>query len=128
MKLLLDSHAFLWWVQGTPPFGRRAAAAVSNPENEVVFSIASCWELAIKLGLGKLRLAQTLDQFIPEQLRLNGFSLLDIRLAHAVRVARLPFRHRDPFDRLLAAQALEEDLTIISADRVFRKYDVRVLW
>lgn len=128
MKLLLDTHAFLWWVDGTPALGRRATAAVADPQNEVMFSIASCWELAIKLSLGKLRVAQALDQFIPEQLRLNGFSVLDIRLAHAVRVAELPFRHRDPFDRLLAAQALEEALTIVSADRVFRKYGVSVLW
>ena len=128
MRLLLDTHAFLWWVEGTRPIGRRARAAVSNPDNEVLLSIASCWELAITLSLGKLRLSQTLDRFVPEQLRLNAFSLLDLRLPHVVRVAGLPFRHRDPFDRLLAAQALEDDLTIVSADRVFRKYGVPVIW
>lgn len=128
MKLLLDTHAFLWWVEGTPAVGRRAKAAISNPENEVLFSVASCWELAIKLSLGKLRLGERLERFIPDQLGLNGFSLLDIRLAHVVRVADLPFRHRDPFDRLLVAQALEEDLTVVSADRVFRKYGVAVIW
>lgn len=128
MKLLLDTHAFLWWVEGTPAVGRRARAAVSNPDNDVLFSIASCWELAIKLSLGKLRLAQSLERFIPEQLRLNGFSLLDVQLTHVVRVADLPFRHRDPFDRLLVAQALEDDLTIVSADRVFRQYGVALIW
>jgi PIN domain nuclease of toxin-antitoxin system len=128
VKLLLDTHAFLWWVEGTPAVGRRARAAVSTPENEVLVSMASCWELAIKLSLGKLRLAEGLDRFIPEQLRLNGFALLDIQLSHVSRVAELPFRHRDPFDRLLVAQALEDDLTIVSADRVFRKYGVAVLW
>ena len=128
MRVLLDTHAFLWWVEGTPLVGRRARAAVSDSENEVLVSIASCWELAIKLSLGKLRVIQSLDRFIPEQLRLNGFSLLDIRLSHALRVADLPFHHRDPFDRLLVAQALEDDLTIVSADRVFRQYGVNVLW
>jgi PIN domain nuclease of toxin-antitoxin system len=128
VKLLLDTHAFLWWIEGTPAVGRRARVAVSNPDNEVLFSLASCWELAIKLSLGKLRLAESLDRFIPEQLRVNGFSLLEVQLRHVVRVADLPFRHRDPFDRLLVAQALEDDLTVVSADRVFRKYGVAVLW
>ena len=128
MRLLLDTHAFLWWVEGRPAVGRRALAAVSNPDNEVLFSIASCWELAIKISLGKLRLTQSLDRFIPEQLSLNGFSLLDVALSHVVRVADLSFHHRDPFDRLLAAQALEEELAIVSSDRVFRKYGVTLIW
>ena len=128
MKLLLDTHAFLWWVEGTPSFGRRAKAAVSNSENEVLVSIATCWELAIKLSLGKLRLAQPLDQFIPEQLTLNAFALLDVELRHCVRVADLPFHHRDPFNGLLAAQALEDQLTVVSADRVFRKNGVPLIW
>ena len=128
MKLLLDTHAFLWWVEGTPPLGRRARAAVADPDNEVLFSIASSWELAIKLSLGKLRLTHRLDRFIPEQLALNGFSLLAVELRHVVGVADLPFHHRDPFDRLLAAQALQEQLAIVSTDRVFRRYGVTVIW
>jgi PIN domain nuclease of toxin-antitoxin system len=128
VKLLLDTHAFLWWVEGTPAIGRRARAAVSNPDNEVLLSIASCWEIAIKLSLGRLRLTERLDRFIPEQLTLNGFSLLAVELRHVVRVAGLPFHHRDPFDRLLATQALEEGLALVSADRVFRKYGVTVVW
>jgi PIN domain nuclease of toxin-antitoxin system len=126
--MLLDTHAFLWWIEGTPALGRRAKAAVANPDNEVLFSIASCWELAIKLSLGKLRVPGSLDRFIPEQLTLNGFALLDAELRHVLRVARLPFHHRDPFDRLLAAQALEDQLAIVSADRVFRKYGVTTVW
>lgn len=128
MKLLLDTHAFLWWVEGTPAVGRRAAAAVSDPDNEIFLSVASCWELAIKLSLRKLRLARPLERFIPEQLSRNHFSLLDVQLKHVVRVADLPFRHRDPFDRLLVAQALEDELAIVSADRVFRKYGVTLVW
>jgi PIN domain nuclease of toxin-antitoxin system len=128
VKLLLDTHAFLWWVEGTPALGRRARAAVSNPDNEVFFSIASCWELAIKLSLGKLRLTQRLERFIPEQLTRNGFVLLGVELRHVLRVADLPFHHRDPFDRVLVAQALQDQLAIVSADRVFRKYGVTVVW
>jgi PIN domain nuclease of toxin-antitoxin system len=128
VKLLLDTHAFLWWVEGTPALGRRARAAVSNPDNEVFFSIASCWELAIKLSLGKLRLTQRLERFIPEQLTRNGFVLFGVELRHVLRVADLPFHHRDPFDRVLVAQALQDQLAIVSADRVFRKYGVTVVW
>lgn len=128
MKLLLDTHAFLWWVEGTPALGRRARAAVANPDNEVFISIASCWELAIELSLGKLRLTRRLDRFIPEQLTLNGFSLFAVELRHVVGVADLPFHHRDPFDRLLVAQALQDQLAIVSADRVFRRYGVTVIW
>jgi PIN domain nuclease of toxin-antitoxin system len=128
VKLLLDTHAFLWWVEGAPALGRRAKAAVTNSDNEVFFSIASCWELAIKISLGKLRLTQRLDRFIPEQLTLNGFSLLAMELRHVVAVADLPFHHRDPFDRLLAAQALQDQLVIVSTDRVFRRYGVTVVW
>ena len=128
MKLLLDTHAFLWWVEGAPALGRRAQAEVSNPDNEVCLSIASCWELAIKLSLGKLRIAQSLDRFIPEQLARNGFELCGVEFRHVARVADLPFHHRDPFDRLLVAQGLLDELAIVSADRVFRKYGVTVVW
>jgi PIN domain nuclease of toxin-antitoxin system len=128
VKLLLDTHAFLWWVEGAPALGRRARAAVSDPDNEVFVSIASCWELAIKLSLGKLRLSQSLERFIPEQLTRNGFGLLGIEFRHVARIGDLPFHHRDPFDRMLVAQALLDDLAIVSADRVFRKYGVTVVW
>jgi len=108
--------------------GKKAEAALSDARNRVFLSIASCWELAIKLNLGKLRLGQGLDQFIPEQLVLNSFSLLSIEPAHLARLVDLPFRHRDPFDRLLVAQAIEERLAVVTADRAFRKYDVSVVW
>jgi PIN domain nuclease of toxin-antitoxin system len=128
VRVLLDTHAFLWWIAGTPELGRRARAAVADPDNEVLFSLVSCWELAIKHSLGKLRVPGSLDKFMPEQLRLNGFGLLGVELAHVLRVGNLPFHHRDPFDRLLASQALEEQLAIVSADRVFRKYGVTTIW
>jgi len=128
VRLLLDTHAFLWWVEGAPALGRRAHTEISNANNEVFVSIASCWELAIKLSLGKLRLTQNVERFIPEQLTRNGFTLLGLEFRHVARVVDLPFHHRDPFDRVLVAQALQDDLAIVSADRVLRKYGVTVVW
>lgn len=128
MRLLLDTHAFLWWVQDAPELSRKARAAMADPGNECLLSLASCWEMAIKLSLGKLWLSGTIDRFIPEQLAANGFRPLDIGFRHVARVAGLPFHHRDPFDRLLAAQALEESLPVVSADVVFRRYGVKRIW
>ena len=128
MRLLLDTHAFLGWVNDKPALGRRASVAISSPDNDVLFSIASCWEIAIEISLGKLRLTRSLAPFLSEQLTINGFSLLDVSLKHVARVANLPFHHRDPFDRLPAAQALEDDLAIVTGDRSFRKYGVTRLW
>lgn len=115
-------------VDDAPALGKRARAAIADPENDVGLSLASCWELAIKVSLGKLRLKTSLERFIPEQLAANGFRLVEVDLRHVTRVATLPFHHRDPFDRLLAAQALEEDMAVVSADRIFRKYGVRQIW
>jgi PIN domain nuclease of toxin-antitoxin system len=128
MKLLVDTHAFLWWAEGAPALGKKAEVALSDARNHAYLSIVSCWELAIKLGLGKLRVDESLEQFIPKQLALNGFKLLGLEIPHVARLASLPFRHRDPFDRLLVAQAIEERLTIVTAERAFRKYDVSVVW
>ena len=128
MRLLLDTHTFLWWVQDAPALSVKAHAAITNPENECLLSLASCWEMAIKLSLGKLKLPTTIDRFIPEQLAMNGFQHWPIEFRHVARVARLPFRHRDPFDRLLAAQALEDGIAIVSADHVFRRYGVKRIW
>jgi PIN domain nuclease of toxin-antitoxin system len=128
LRLLLDTHAFLWWVADAPELSRRARAAMSDPSNACVLSIASAWEMAINLSLGKLHIAGSFERFLPDQLAANGFGGLPVELAHVARVARLPFHHRDPFDRLLAAQALEEGLAVVSADLVFRRYGVRRVW
>ena len=128
MQLLLDTHAFLWWVDDARELSRRARSVIADPRNECLLSLASCWEMAIKASLGKLRLATRIDRFVPEQLVANGFRQLSIDLRHVGRVARMAFHHRDPFDRLLAAQALEDDLAVVSADSVFRKYGVRRIW
>jgi PIN domain nuclease of toxin-antitoxin system len=128
MRLLLDTQAFLWWVDGASKLSRRARGAVGDSGNECLFSLASCWEMAIKLSLGKLRLDEPIGTFVPAQLAANRFSLLEIGFRHVARVANLPFRHRDPFDGLLVAQALEEGLTVVTSDPVFPKYGVKRLW
>ena len=128
MRLLLDTHAFLWWVDGTHPLGRRAKTAIADPTAEVFLSIASAWELAIKVSLGKLRLPKPVDRFLPEQLSINGFSMLEASLRHVSRVADMPFHHRDPFDRVLIAQSLIEEMPIVSNERVFEAYGVNRIW
>jgi PIN domain nuclease of toxin-antitoxin system len=128
MRLLLDTHAFLWWVDDAPALSRKARTVIADPGNDCLLSLASCWEMAIKLSLGKLRLPGAIERFIPEQLAANAIRQLTIDFRHVARVAALPFHHRDPFDRLLAAQALEERCPIVSADPIFRKYGVRRIW
>ncbi|HSM91504.1 MAG TPA: type II toxin-antitoxin system VapC family toxin [Anaeromyxobacteraceae bacterium] len=128
MRLLLDTHAFLWWVADDAALSRAARKAISDPSNECLVSAASAWEMAIKVSIGKLSLGSDVRRFLPEQLAANGFEALPVSVAHATRVAALPFHHRDPFDRLLAAQALEERVPIVSADAIFRRYGVRRIW
>jgi PIN domain nuclease of toxin-antitoxin system len=126
MTLLLDTQAFLWWVGGDPRLSRRARRAITDAS--CLLSVASCWEMAIKAGLGKLEIPRPIDRFLQEQLEVNGFRLLPASLEHVSAVADLPLHHRDPFDRLLAAQARREELPIVSADPVFRKYGVKCVW
>ena len=128
MRLLLDTHAFLWWIEDAPTLTRRAKAAIANPANECLLSLASCWEMAMKISLGKLRLPTDIERFVPQHLASNAFRQLAIDFRHIARIAALPFHHRDSFDRLLAAQALEDDCAIVSADQVFRKYGVKRIW
>lgn len=127
-RLLLDTHAFLWWVDDAPELTPAARRAIADANNECYLSLASCWEMAIKSSLGKLRLTRPVERFVSEQITANGFTLLNIELRHTAKVEKLPFHHRDPFDRLLISQAISEKLTIVSGDRVFRDYGVKVLW
>jgi PIN domain nuclease of toxin-antitoxin system len=128
VKLLLDTHAFLWWLGASRGLSRKARSAIGSGRNECYVSIASAWEIAIKVSLGTLRIGGTLDRFLPEQMAANGFHPLAIDLKHVARVATLPFHHRDPFDRLLVAQALEEELRVVTADPVFARYGVKRIW
>jgi len=128
MRVLVDTHVFLWWVEGNRALPAKAREALSDRDNECLFSLVSVWELAIKAGLGKLKLALPVQRYVVEHVIANGFRILDIRMEHVGRVESLAPHHGDPFDRLLIAQALEEKLPIVTADPVFRKYGVRRIW
>ncbi len=125
MRLLLDTHAFLWFVTGDKRLSRRARRAIES--EEPFLSAVSVWEMAIKVSLGRLVLPAPVDEYVAEK-RAEGFSMLSIDWPHAAAVEKLPFLHRDPFDRLLAAQALSERLPLVSSDPVFREYGVKIVW
>lgn len=128
MKLLLDTHAFLWFIMGSPNLSASARAVIEDEASKKFLSAASLWEMAIKLSIGKLTLSAPFDILIPQQLDLNGIELLGIEVAHAKVVSTLSFHHRDPFDRLLIAQAIVESMPIVSADTAFDTYAVKRLW
>ena len=126
--ILLDSHAFLWFVWDDPLLSPAAKQRIEDPANHKWVSVASCWEIAIKAGLGKLRLGEPTTTFLPRELATNHFSLLRIELAHATLVETLPPHHKDPFDRLLVAQVLLEGMLLVSADAIFDQYGVIRIW
>jgi PIN domain nuclease of toxin-antitoxin system len=128
MRVLLDTHTFLWFIEGEPLLSTSARQAIEDIANERLLSIASVWEIAIKISIGKLTLRDPLPSIIPRQLYDNDISLLNVSLAHVMRITNLPLHHRDPFDRLLIAQAIEEDLRLISVDAGFDSYGVTRLW
>ena len=123
MRLLLDTHVFLWWRSDSPNLRSEVKGAIANADS-VLVSAASAWEVAIKLGLGKLRIPGPLEPAVEE----SGFIKLAVTFQHAAVVQTLPNHHHDPFDRMLIAQALVEGLTIVTHDRNFRSYQVPVLW
>jgi PIN domain nuclease of toxin-antitoxin system len=128
MRLLLDTMTLLWWLTADARLPARTQEMLENPDNELLLSAASAWEIAIKCILGKLRLPAPAEVFVPAQMTVNGILPLSLELSHALRVETLPLHHRDPFDRMLVAQAQIEKLPIISNDPLIRLYDVDVLW
>jgi PIN domain nuclease of toxin-antitoxin system len=128
VTLLLDSHALLWFVWDDPLLSITAKAAIEDPANRKLVSVASCWEIAIKAGTGKLTLGASVDVFLSRELTRNSFDLLDITLAHATAVESLPQHHKDPFDRLLIVQAQIEGMPIVSVDATFDPYGVTRIW
>jgi PIN domain nuclease of toxin-antitoxin system len=129
VKVLLDTHAFLWWVADDPRLSPRARRILAESANEVYFSAASGWELAIKARLGRLSVGGAdIADFVAEQLAVNGFQVLPVNLSHALRTYALPDHHKDPFDRMLVAQAISEELALVSADRKLAAYKVRIVW
>ena len=128
MNLLLDTHSFLWFISGNPNLSPTARTLIEDASNQPFLSIASLWEMAIKLSIGKLNLAQPFEVLIPQQMHLNGIKPLSIEIENVAIVSKLPFHHRDPFDRLLIAQAIGEQIPIVSADAVFDAYGIQRLW
>ncbi|MDX6498221.1 MAG: hypothetical protein QOG23_1481 [Blastocatellia bacterium] len=128
MRLLLDTHAFLWFIMGSGNLSVNARALIENPANERLVSVASLWEIAIKPSLGKLTLSAPFNELIPAHLNLNGIDLLNIKVDHLSNLTTLPFHHRDPFDRLIIAQAIVEKLPVISLDGAFDTYGVTRHW
>lgn len=127
MRLLVDTHAFLWFVAGDQQLSPRARHAVEDEDNQWWLSAASVWEMSIKAGLGRLTLPTSVEDYIGEKVK-QGLRVLSIDWPHAAGTERLPFHHRDPFDRLIAAQALTDGLSLVTKDDVFRDYGVTVVW
>lgn len=128
MRVLLDTHTFLWFIEDNTNLSATVRRIIEDDDTQPGLSVASIWEMAIKVSIGKLELRQPFESLIPQQLAENDIALLDISVPHAVRLTTLPFHHRDPFDRLLIAQAMIEHMPILSADAAFDAYGVERIW
>jgi len=128
MRALLDTHAFLWWVIDSPELSQSARSVIGDSTNELYLSAASGWEIEIKTKLGRLEIAGDPEKLIPEQMVLNAISGLPVQMSHALHVFQLPDLHRDPFDRILIAQARLEEIPIITRDSAISQYDVEIIW
>lgn len=127
-KLLIDTQALLWWLKDDPQLSAAARLAIAASANTRRFSIAGAWEMAIKCSIGKLTLDAPAAALLADHLPLNRIEMLGVTLGDLGRLEALPWHHRDPFDRLMAAQALERDLTIVSSDDAFDAYGVERIW
>ena len=128
MNLLLDTHAFYWWDQEPAKLSAAASAAISDPANAVFISVVNVWEIVLKTGIGKMTLQDPIDLLVDRQCATNGFQLLPIEYRHVLALQGLPYHHRDPFDRILMAQAIADTLTIVTCDPLFANYPVVTLW
>ena len=128
MNILLDTHAFLWFVADNPRLSKSARVLIEAEDSQPFMSMASLWEIAIQISLGKLQLEQPYETFIPQQLALNGIGILNLSLDHTAAIATLPFHHRDPFDRLIAVQSRIEKMPLVSADPSFDSYEIERVW
>lgn len=128
MRILLDTQAFLWLIADAQELSKKAKKVFLEQDNDLFLSLASIWEMAIKSSLGKLDLKQPLEEFIPSQLQENSILQMEISFRHVVGTATLPFHHRDPFDRLIISQAIQENLPILSSDIAFDAYNIQRIW
>ena len=127
MNILLDTHVLLWWQADDPRLTEAARSIIADPANRLVWSVASSWEIAVKIGIGKLRLSAPLENLYSDIVSEVGAELLPITHTHCCRLANLPLHHRDPFDRMLVAQAQSEELPVLSADPKLAMYEVETL-
>ncbi|PSB17416.1 PIN domain nuclease [filamentous cyanobacterium CCP2] len=128
MRLLLDTHTFLWFIEGSLNLSSVARTLIENRENQRVLSIASLWEMSIKISIGKLELGMSLTELVRREVYGNVVTLLEIQPSHLDKLAKLPFHHKDPFDRLLIAQSLVERIPIVTKDKAFGSYPATLLW
>lgn len=128
MKFLLDTQAFLWFVLNDSVLSKVACDLIIDPLNDILLSPASYWEIAIKISIGKYQIPGNFETWMEHQIQVNEFEILPIKIAHVAAIVTLPFHHKDPFDRLLVAQALTENIPIISADSILENYTITRYW
>ena len=128
MRLLLDTHAFLWFILDEPQLSSTARSLIADPGNQIDVSPATYWEIAIKIRLDKYKLPEPFQEFMERQIAANRFNILHIEPRHVAPLTTLPFHHKDPFDRLLVAQAMVEQIPLVSTDSVLDAYPIRRLW
>lgn len=128
MRLLLDTHVFLWWILEDRRLSQSAESLIRDTGNDLILSAVSGWEIAIKTSLGRLSLPADPSTFIPDQIRLNDLSTMDVRMHHTLAVHNLPPHHADPFDRLLVAQSVTERVPLLTRDAAFAQYDIETIW
>lgn len=127
MKLLLDTHIFIWWADQPEKLSPAALSALEDDANELLLSVVSVWEMQIKIQLGKLKLSLPLKELLKKQHEINDLTVSAVALTHVLALDALPFHHKDSFDRSLIAQSIEEGLTIVTADSQFSLYSVKLL-
>ena len=128
MRLLLDTHTFLWFILDEPQLSPTARSLIGDPDNEINVSPATYWEIAIKIRLDKYKLPEPFQVFMEQQIAVNRFDILHIEARHVAPITTLPFHHKDPFDRLLVAQAMVEQIPLVSNDSVLDAYPIQRLW
>ena len=128
MNLLLDTHAFFWWDQEPSKLSATADAAIRDPLNTVFISVVNVWEIVLKCEIRKMTLLDPIELLVSRQCATNGFGLLPIEYRHTLALRGLPYHHKDPFDRILMAQAIADDLTLVTTDPLFANYPVATVW